>query len=157
MNMLVLCTGNSARSILLEAILNHEAGQRVHVWSAGPRPEGSVHPQALALLRAKGIDTTGARSKSWEEFAEPDAPRMDIVLALCGESEADPCPPLAGAPVRAEWRLDDPAAAPEADQPAAFARAFATLERRASALLALPLETLDAAALTRELDRIGRL
>lgn len=157
MNILVLCTGNSARSILLEAVLNHLGGKAVNAWSAGSQPAGRVHPQSIALLRTRGIDTSGARSKSWDEFAEPDAPVMDLVITVCGEADKEPCPIWPGAPLRAHWGVEDPAAAPEADQPSAFAHAYETLDRRARAFLALPFETLDRAALKRELDRIGGL
>ena len=157
MNFLVLCTGNSARSVLLETILNHDGGGKVNAWSAGSQPAGEVHPQSLELLSALGHDTSQARSKSWEEFGAADAPRMDAVITVCGSVAGEICPIWPGAPIRAHWGVEDPAAAPKAEQPAAFRAAYDILNRRASALLALPLETLDAAALKAELDRIGTL
>ncbi len=157
MNILILCTGNSARSILLESILNHEGGGRVHAFSAGSQPAGRVHPQSLALLGALGHDTRSARSKSWDEFAGPGAPKMDAVITVCGSAAGETCPIWPGAPIRAHWGLEDPAAAPEPDQPLAFQAAYDILHRRAAALLALPLDQLDAAALKSELDRIGTL
>lgn len=157
MNILVLCTGNSARSILLEAILNSEGGSSINAWSAGSKPTGRVHPQSLSLLRGKGIDTTGARSKSWDEFAEPDAPQMDLVITVCGEADKEPCPIWPGAPLRTHWGVEDPAGVPEVDQPTAFAAAYDILARRARAFLALPIDALDRDALKRELDRIGTL
>lgn len=157
MNILVLCTGNSARSILLESILNQNGKGRLRAFSAGSRPSGRVHPQSLALLRAHGHDTSAARSKSWDEFAEPDAPRMDAVITVCGSAAEETCPFWPGAPVRAHWGVEDPVAAPEADRPRAFREAYEILNRRAAALLALPLEGIDPARLKSELDRIGKI
>ena len=157
MNILVLCTGNSARSILLESILNRNGAGRVTARSAGSKPAGAVHPQSLALLAELGHDTAGARSKSWDEFATPQAPKMDAVITVCGSAAGETCPIWPGAPLRAHWGVEDPAAAPVAEQPAAFRAAFDILNRRASALLALPLETIDSGTLKTELDRIGKL
>ncbi|MGB5557493.1 MAG: arsenate reductase ArsC [Paracoccaceae bacterium] len=157
MNILILCTGNSARSILLESILNHEGGGRVHAFSAGSQPAGQVHRQSLKLLEALGRDTARARSKSWDEFAAPDAPKMDAVITVCGSAAGETCPIWPGAPVRAHWGVEDPATAPEPEQPAAFQAAYEILHRRAAALLALPLDQLDAVALKSELDCIGTL
>lgn len=157
MNILVLCTGNSARSILLEAILNHDGAGRVRAFSAGSRPAGRVHPQSLRLLDAKGIDISGLRSKSWDEFSGPEAPVMDMVVTVCGSAAGETCPMWPGAPLRAHWGVEDPAAASEDDQPAAFAEAWSILSARAHLLLALPFETMDRAALSAELARIGTL
>lgn len=155
MNILVLCTGNSARSILLESLLRHEGAGRVAAWSAGSRPAGAVHPQALRLLAAQGLPTTGLRSKSWDEFAGPEAPRMDLVITVCGSAAGETCPVWPGSPLRAHWGVDDPAAAAPDDQPAAFRTAWHLLAARAHALLALPLETLDRDALRAALGRIA--
>lgn len=155
MNILVLCTGNSARSILLESILNHQGAGRVRAWSAGSHPAGRVHPQALALLAAKGHATAHLRSKSWDEFAVPGAPVFDLVVTVCGNAAAETCPHWPGAPLRAHWGVEDPVAADPGHQPAAFAAAWETLFARAVALLAPPLESLDRAALSRHLNRIG--
>jgi arsenate reductase (thioredoxin) len=154
MNILVLCTGNSARSILLEAILR--ASGRVSAFSAGSQPKGAVHPGALRLLTAKGLPTDGLRSKSWDEFATHGAPVMDAVITVCGSAAGEVCPIWPGAPVRAHWGIADPAAAVPAQQPAAFERAFALLDAKAQALLASPVETMDAASLQALLNRIGQ-
>lgn len=157
MNILVLCTGNSARSILLEAILNTEGAGRVRAWSAGSQPAGRVHPQSLKLLAEMGHDTSGARSKSWDEFAAKDAPEMDMVITVCGSAAEETCPVWPGAPLRAHWGVEDPAAAAEADWDAAFRTAYDILGRRARALLDLPIETLSAPELSAHLKRIGDL
>lgn len=156
MNILVLCTGNSARSILLEAILNAEGAGRVRAYSAGSQPKGAVHPQSLTLLEAKGLPTRDARSKSWDEFASPDAPQMDAVITVCGSAAAETCPMWPGAPLRAHWGIEDPAAAPEADQPAAFALAYDLLAAKARAFLSVPFETLPAAAFKAHLTHAGQ-
>lgn len=157
MNILVLCTGNSARSILLESILNTLGEGRVRAWSAGSNPTGKVHPQSLALLAELGHDTTGARSKSWDEFAAPDAPKMDLVITVCAAAAGETCPIWPGAPLRAHWGVEDPAAAAQPDWDAAFRTAHSTLELRAKALLDLPFEDLEQEALKAELTRIGDL
>jgi protein-tyrosine-phosphatase len=158
MNILVLCTGNSARSILLEAILNrHGADRGLQAFSAGSHPAGRVHPQSLALLAAKGYPTGQLRSKSWDEFGLAEAPRMDAVITVCASAAGETCPFWPGAPIRAHWGVEDPAAAPEPEQPAAFAATYDRLAVRAAALLALPLPQLDRARLASELARIGTL
>ncbi|MFV1464075.1 MULTISPECIES: arsenate reductase ArsC [unclassified Phaeobacter] len=157
MNILVLCTGNSARSILLETLLNTHGNGRVRAFSAGSKPAGKVHPQSLVLLNEKGHDTDAARSKSWDEFAGPDAPEMDLVITVCASAAGETCPIWPGAPLRAHWGIEDPAAAAEPDWDAAFQTAYARLERRALAFLDLPLETLDRDSLCQELTRIGEL
>lgn len=161
MNILVLCTGNSARSILLEALLNRLGKGRVTAFSAGSQPAGKVHPQSLSLLADLGFDTTETRSKSWDEFASPGAPTMDIVITVCGSAAGETCPmwpagPM-GAPLRAHWGVDDPAATAPADWDRAFKTTFARLKRRAEALLDLPFADLDRLELQRELNRIGTL
>ena len=155
MNILVLCTGNSARSILLESILNHDGAGRVRAFSAGSQPAGRVHPQSLALLGALAHDTRSARSKSWDEFAGPNAPKMDAVITVCGSAAGETCPIWPGAPIRAHWGVEDPAAAPVAEQPAAFQAAYDILHRRATALLALDLS--DPTSLRADIERIGTL
>ncbi len=155
MNILVLCTGNSARSILLESIFNHTGKGRVRAYSAGSNPTGRVHPQSLTLLGGEGHDIRDARSKSWDEFATDDAPEMDMVITVCGSAAEETCPVWPGAPVRAHWGVEDPAAATEADWDTAFRTAYDILGRRAGALLALPIETMDSGDLTAHLKRIG--
>lgn len=158
MNILVLCTGNSARSILLEAILNRfGADQGIRAWSAGSHPAGRVHPQSLALLTEKGFPTAALRSKSWDEFATPDAPRMDAVITVCSAAAGETCPFWPGAPVRAHWGVEDPAAAPAERQREAFAEAFDILSGRAAAFLALPSERRLPPYLAAELTRIGMI
>lgn len=157
MNILVLCTGNSARSILLEALLRDLGAARLNVFSAGSQPAGRVHPGALARLAQQGHATEGFRSKSWDEFAAQDAPEMDLVITVCGSAAAETCPLWPGTPMRAHWGVEDPAAADPADQDVAFASAYAILRRRAEAFCALPLETLDRDALQAELNRIGEI
>ena len=157
MNILVLCTGNSARSILLEALLNRLGEGRITAYSAGSQPAGAVHPQSLKLLGAKGYETAGLRSKSWDEFARPDAPQMDAVITVCGSAAGETCPMWPGAPLRAHWGVEDPAAASEAEAPAAFAAAYEILGRRAKAFLAAPVAQMDAAALAAHLNACADL
>ncbi len=155
MNILVLCTGNSARSILLESILTHRSDGRITAWSAGSRPAGKVHPQSIALLREKGFPTDGLSSQSWDDYAKYDAPVMDAVITVCGSAAAEECPYWPGAPVRAHWGVEDPAAAKPDDQPAAFAGAYRLLDDRAQQLFALPFETMSQDDLQSALNRIG--
>lgn len=157
MNILVLCTGNSARSILLESILNTEGLGRVRAYSAGSNPTGAVHPQSLALLNELGHDTRALRSKSWDEFAKDNAPLMDAVITVCGAADKETCPIWPGASVRSHWGVDDPAAAKKPDRALAFRAAFATLEKRALAMLDLPIESMDPGQFKATLDRIGKL
>lgn len=154
---LVLCTGNSARSILLESIFNTSAPSRVRAYSAGSRPSGKIHPQSLVLLAEKGVDTAPLRSKSWDEFEAGDAPVMDIVITVCGSAAGEECPVWPGAPVRAHWGVEDPAAAAEPDWEEAFTTAHNLLEKRAKALLDLPFEDLSPDALKTNLTQIGTL
>jgi arsenate reductase len=142
-NVLVLCTGNSARSILGEALFNHFGAERVRAFSAGSRPTGRVHPIAIETLKKHGIRCSSARSKSWEEFAAPDAPAIDFVFTVCANAAAEPCPLFPGRPTTAHWAISDPAhVEPEEAQRAAFELAYARLEQRIRAFLALPLEQL---------------
>lgn len=136
MNILVLCTGNSARSILLESLLNTKSEGKVHAYSAGSQPAGKVHPQSLKLLAQKGHDTSEFRSKSWSEFEGPNAVEMNAVITVCGSAAQETCPHWPGAPVTAHWGVEDPAAAPKPEWDQAFRTAYEILERRADAFLA---------------------
>lgn len=154
--LLFLCTGNSARSIMAEALVNALGKHRLHAWSAGSHPAGKLHPLAIEKLSSVGYQTDGLRSKDWEEFAGPDAPIMDIVITVCDNAAGEVCPIWPGAPVSAHWGCEDPAAAIDAEQRQAFDRVFQLLLQRARRLLALPLATLDRATLKRELVEIGQ-
>ena len=154
-NILILCTGNSARSILAEAIFNRDGGEWVKAWSAGSNPTGLVHPAALRLLAAKGLPVRGYRSKSWHEFAAPGAPEMDLVVTVCASAAGELCPVWPGAPLRCHWGIDDPAGAPRDQIGAAFEIAYHRLSVRINACLALPFETLDGYSLQARLHRIG--
>ena len=156
---LFLCTGNSARSILAEAILNHAGEGRFRAFSAGSHPLGKVHPYAIELLAKQGLAVAGLRSKSWDEFAQADAPRIDFVFTVCANAAGEVCPIWPGQPTTAHWGIADPAAAAGSDEDKreAFAKAYAEMKRRISLFTALPLAKLDAPAIKRELDRIGRL
>jgi protein-tyrosine-phosphatase len=159
LHVLVLCTGNSARSILAEALLNRADEGRVRAFSAGSHPKASPHPLALELLRTRGHDTARLRSKSWSEFAGEGAPRVDIVITVCDAAAGESCPLWPGTPIKAHWGIDDPAAV-EGDEETrrrAFSTAYERLAARVDALLALPLESMDAAAITQALRRIGTL
>jgi arsenate reductase len=157
-NVLVLCTGNSARSILAEALFNALGGGRVRAWSAGSKPAGKVNPFALELLEAQGLDTANLRSKSWDEFAAPDAPGLDLVVTVCGNAASETCPVWPGNFLRAHWGVDDPAAVEgsDDDRRAAFMKAYAALAERILTFLSLSFETMDRAELQRHLDEIGR-
>ena len=158
LNVLFLCTGNSARSILAEAVVNSLGHGRFRGFSAGSRPSGAPNPFALALLQREGIDTGFARSKSWDEFAGPDAPKMDFIFTVCDHAAAEECPYWPGQPVSAHWGLPDPAAlaGTEAEKALAFVETFRALNRRIGALVALPFAALDALALTSRLQEIGQ-
>ena len=155
-NILVLCTGNSARSILAEAILNREGSGRVQAWSAGSNPTGVVNAAALRLLAAKGFSTRGYRSKGWEEFAAPGAPEMDLVITVCSAAAGEACPVWPGTPLHVHWGVDDPAVAPPDQIDMAFSLAYHRLAARINAFLALPIETMKRDALQSELRRIGQ-
>jgi arsenate reductase (thioredoxin) len=156
-SVLFLCTGNSARSILAEAYLNHAARGRYRGYSAGSRPAGSVNPFALELLRRSGLPTTRARSKSWDEFAGRGAQKMDFVFTVCDSAAAEVCPVWPGHPVSAHWGVPDPAVVQgtEDEKRRAFKDAFTALARRIDLFLALPVEKLEHLALKRKLDEIG--
>jgi arsenate reductase len=157
-NVLFLCTGNSARSILAEAYLNARGRRRFTAYSAGSHPTGKVNPFALEILEKNRIDTSNLRSKSWDEFAKPDAPRMHFVFTVCDQAAGEVCPVWPGQPVTAHWGVDDPAKVkgPEAVKRQAFMRAFAVLSTRINLLLNLPLDKLDRLVLKSKLDEIGR-
>ncbi|WP_224823702.1 arsenate reductase ArsC [Cognatishimia sp. MH4019] len=154
MNILVLCTGNSARSIILEKLLDRLGGDGVTTYSAGSTPAGKVHPQTLIMLGDKGYDLSDARSKSWDEFAEPGAPGMDVVITVCGSAASETCPIWPGAPVRGHWGVEDPAAAAEPDWDAAFATAYDELEKRAEAFVAADIHTMSRADLQAHVSSI---
>ena len=137
-NILILCTGNSARSILAEALFNARGHGRVRAYSAGAKPAGQVNPHALDLLQSRGLETSALRSKSWDEFEGPGAPVMDAVITVCDSAASEACPVWPGAPVRAHWGLPDPAGIePEAEARAAFERTFQELDTRVRAVLAV--------------------
>lgn len=158
-NLLVLCTANSARSILGEAIINKLGGGRIRAYSAGSHPRGTPNPLALELLEDLGYATGGLRSKSWDEFATSRAPTMDIVITVCDAAAGESCPLWPGAPVKAHWGIADPAGVPGgiAAERAAFRRAYEQLNARASALVALPLERMTKSEISQSLQRIGAL
>jgi len=147
-NILVLCTGNSARSILGEALFNHLGKGRVRAFSAGSQPSGTVNPVALETLAAHGVPLPEARSKSWDEFAAPGAPALDFIFTVCASAAGEVCPVWPGYPATAHWGIADPAhVEPLAARRAAFETAYAELEKRITAFLKLPLETLSTAAI----------
>ena len=156
LNVLFLCTGNSARSILAEALLNREGGGRFRAFSAGSFPRGAVHSMALEVLAERGFATEGLRSKSWDEFAAPDAPPLDLVFTVCGNAAGEACPIWPGRPVTAHWGIEDPAAVEGEGQGEAFLLAFRRLNERIVRLLALPVESMDPASLKQRLGEIGR-
>lgn len=156
-HVLFLCTGNSARSIIAEALLNRLGEGRFIAHSAGSRPTGAPNRHALALLQREGFDTAFARSKSWDEFAGPDAPKMDFIFTVCDSAAAEECPFWPGHPATAHWGLPDPALATgtDAEIALAFAETFRAFTRRLEAFTALPLATLEGLALKSRLDAIG--
>ena len=155
-NVLFLCTGNSARSILAEAILSQEGSGRFRAYSAGSAPRGEVHPEALRLLARLGFPTDGYRSKSWDEFAAPEAPQLDFIFTVCDNAAGEVCPVWPGKPMTAHWGVDDPAAVEGEAQRRAFEDAFFALQRRISLFAALPLESIDELSLGKRLREIGR-
>jgi arsenate reductase (thioredoxin) len=157
-NVLFLCTGNSARSILGEALLNHMGAGRFKAFSAGSHPKGEPNPYALAELRAGGIPTEGLRSKSWDEFAAPGTPVMDFVFTVCDQAAGETCPYWPGQPMTAHWGMPDPAAVEGSDEAKAlaFRDTAITLKRRLELLMALPLASLDRMALLQQLREAGR-
>ncbi|WP_306119761.1 MULTISPECIES: arsenate reductase ArsC [unclassified Roseitalea] len=157
-NVLFLCTGNSARSIIAEAIINRVGEGRFTGYSAGSQPKGEVHPYTLDLLKALNYNTDFARSKNWEEFAAPDAPQMDFVFTVCDQAAAEACPVWPGQPMSAHWGVPDPAAATgtEAERRFAFDDTHRMLNARISVFTALPIASLDRLSLQQRLDNIGR-
>jgi len=157
-NVLFLCTGNSARSIMAEAIMSHKGFPNFTAFSAGSHPSGAVRPEAIRQLEKAGLSTANLRSKSWDEFSSPGAPPIDFVFTVCDNAAREACPFWPGQPMTAHWGIPDPAAVKgtpeEIDR--AFSDAFSILDRRISLFLSLPLATLDSFALQREIDKIGK-
>ncbi len=158
-HVLFLCTGNSARSILAESLLQHWSRGHFVAHSAGSQPKGEVHPYALDLLRSLKLPSEGFRSKSWEEFAQADSPKLDFVFTVCDSAANEPCPVWPGQPMTAHWGVPDPAAATgtEVQKRQAFREAFRQLENRIKIFTALPVATLDRMSLKRKLDEIGKI
>ncbi|MGO6673626.1 arsenate reductase ArsC [Rhizobium leguminosarum] len=158
-NVLFLCTGNSARSILAESILETEGKGRFKAYSAGSQPKGEVNPYALKELAAQGYPTVGFRSKSWDEFAVPGAPEMDFIFTVCDSAAGEACPVWIGHPMTAHWGVEDPAVVEgsEVDKGRAFAQAARFLKNRISAFLSLPLSSIDKLALESHLRQIGTM
>lgn len=158
-NVLFLCTGNSARSIIAESLLNHWGREKFHAYSAGSQPTGTVRPMALALLNSLGLPTEGLRSKSWDEFAAPDAPVMDFVFTLCDQAAKEACPAWPGQPITAHWSTPDPAAVQGSDieRAQAYRDALRGLENRIKVFVVLPFDALDRFALERRTAAIGRM
>ncbi len=157
-NVLFLCTGNSARSIIGEAIMNRMGKDRFRAFSAGSHPKGEVNPNTLKLLEQKGYDTSFARSKSWNEFEGPDAPEMDFVFTVCDDAAEESCPVWPGHPMSSHWGIPDPAAVTGSNAVVmmAFYEAYRMLEQRISLLVHLPIASIDRLALQHKLDRIGK-
>ncbi len=157
-NVLFLCTGNSARSILAESLLNHWGGGRFKAFSAGSFPKGQVHPLALELLTRMKLPTEGLRSKSWDEYAAPGAPSLDFIFTVCDNAAGEVCPVWPGKPITAHWGIADPAAAegPDADKVFAFRKAFRELETRIKLFVQLPIASLEQMTLKEKLRVIGR-
>lgn len=154
-NALFLCTGNSARSILAEAIMNREGAGRFRAYSAGSFPKGEVHPAALNLLRELNYPTADLRSKSWDEFAAEDTPQLDFIFTVCDNAAGETCPIWPGKPITAHWGIEDPAAVEGDGQWAAFWNALRQMQRRIELFLALPLESVDKMTLQAKLREIG--
>ena len=157
-NVLFLCTGNSARSIMAEALLQRWGMGRFRAWSAGSQPKGAVHPLALEMLLRGNHSLQGFRSKSWDEFSGPGAPRLDFVFTVCGNAAKETCPVWPGQPISAHWGIDDPAAVEgsEEEKIRAFQRAYLELDARIKLFASLPLDKLDLMALKKRLDEIGQ-
>ena len=158
-NILFICTGNSARSILAEAIASYESDGRFQGFSAGSSPTGGPNPHALTLLKRRGIPTGFARSKSWDEFAGADAPKMDIIITVCDNAAGETCPFWPGMPATAHWGVPDPARVEgsDAEKAVAFAETYRILKARLSAFMSLPLESLDRMSLKAEMTKIGQM
>jgi arsenate reductase len=157
-NVLFLCTGNSARSIMAEALLNHWGHGRFRAFSAGSRPKGEVHPITIETLERSHLPTEGVRSKSWNEFSQPGAPPLHFVFTVCGNAARERCPLWPGQPMTAHWGVDDPVevVGTSEEQRRAFDRAFRELDARIKLFVSLPLESLDKMALQEKLDSIGQ-
>ncbi len=157
-NVLFLCTGNSARSVMAEAILNRAGQEKFHAFSAGSQPKGKVHPYTLDLLRKLHYDVSGVRSKSWLEFTQPDSPKLDFVFTVCDNAAGETCPIWPGQPMTAHWGVPDPAAATgtEAEIRFAFADTLRMLTNRINIFISLPLAKLDRLSLQKKLDEIGK-
>jgi arsenate reductase (thioredoxin) len=157
-NVLFLCTGNSARSVMAETILNRAGQGRFHAFSAGSQPKGKIHPYTLDLLRKLHYDVSGLRSKSWLEFAQTDSPKLDFVFTVCDNAAGETCPIWPGQPMTAHWGIPDPAEATgtEAEIRFAFADALRMLTNRINIFVSLPLEKLDRLSLQKKLDEIGK-
>ena len=157
-NVLFLCTGNSARSIMAEAILNKLSAGKFHAYSAGSQPRGQVHPETIRLLQGLGYDTSGFRSKSWREFATPGAPSLDFAFTVCDNAAGEACPVWPGQPMTAHWGIPDPAEAKgnAAEIALAFKDAYRMLHQRIAIFVALPLRSLDQLSLQAKLAEIGR-
>jgi arsenate reductase len=157
-NVLFLCTGNSARSILAEAILNDRGKGRFKAFSAGSHPKGAVHPLALAVLERNGLPIAGLRSKAWDEFAQPGAPPLDFIFTVCDNAAGEVCPLWPGQPMTAHWGQPDPAAVAgtDAEKAKAFHEAFRTLGRRIDLFLSLPLAAVNRLALSNQVSGIGK-
>jgi arsenate reductase (thioredoxin) len=157
-NVLFLCTGNSARSIMAEAILNRWGHGNFRAFSAGSQPKGQIHPYTLNLLRKSNYDVAGLRSKSWKEFSGPDAPKLDFVFTVCDDAAQETCPVWPGQPMTAHWGIPDPAAATgtQAEIGLAFADALRMLTNRINIFVSLPLHSLDQLTLQKQLDAIGK-
>jgi arsenate reductase len=157
-NILFLCTGNSARSVLAEVLMNRLSKGRFQAYSAGSHPAGEVNPFTLELLHSKGFATDGLRSKNWDEFTKPDAPTMDFVITVCDKAAGEVCPIWPGQPMTAHWGFEDPAAAQGSDETRrkVFMKVFVEIARRIELMLALPIEKLDRLALERQVRDIGQ-
>jgi arsenate reductase len=157
-NVLFLCTGNSARSIMAEALLNYKGSPTFTAYSAGSHPSGTVRPEALRQLQSANVPAQDPRSKSWEEFSKPEAPKLDFVITVCDNAANEVCPVWPGQPISANWGVSDPAAVQGTDEEIAraYREAFFMLERRISLFLCLPLASLDRLALKKEMDNIGQ-
>jgi arsenate reductase len=158
-NMLFLCTGNSARSIIAEAILNKLGAGRFHAYSAGSQPKGRINPQTIAVLKALDYDTSGFRSKSWSEFAKPGAPALDFVFTVCDNAAGEACPVWPGQPMTAHWGVPDPAEATGTPAEVAFAfkNTYRMLHQRIAVFTALPIRSLDQLSLQARVKEIGRM
>jgi arsenate reductase len=157
-DVLFLCTGNSARSILAEAVLARTGGGRFRAHSAGSQPKGQVHPLALSLLAEAGLDTSTLRSKSWDEFAKPGAPELHFVFTVCDHAAAEVCPVWPGQPITAHWGVEDPAAfeGPDEEQRRLFHRVYLELSRRIDLFTSLPIQALDRLTLQARVNQIGK-